>query len=156
MRVRLRLRVRVRLRLRVRVRLRVRLRLRLRFRVRVRDGLGTGLCCDIAIPNPGWSHQDGCYNKDEHTAGGVERWACASMVMCTLGMKYIRERKVGKRRQARCFSKAGSVSVRFTDSYIVPRARTVKYKLTYQVSEGCGWCGRGEFPARLGLALGLG
>ena len=95
-RVRLRLRVRVRLRLRVRVRLRVRLRLRLRFRVRVRDGLGTGLCCDIAIPNPGWSHHDGCYNKDEHTAGGVERWACASMVMCTLGMKYIRERKVGK------------------------------------------------------------
>ena len=141
-RVRLRRRVRVRLRLRVRVRLRVRLRLRLRFRVRVRDGLGTGLCCDIAIPNPGWSHQDGCYNKDEHTAGGVERWACASMVICarcTLGMKYIRERKVGKRRQARCFSKAGSVSVRFTDSYIVPRARTVKYKLTYQVSEGCGW-----------------
>ena len=87
-RVRLRRRVSVRLRLRVRVRLRVRLRLRLRFRVRVRDGLGTGLCCDIAIPNPGWSHQDGCYSKDEHTAGGVERLACALMVMCTLGMKY--------------------------------------------------------------------
>ena len=132
MRVRLRLRLRVRLRLRLRVRLRVRIRLRvLRFRVRVRDGSGTGLCCDIAIPNPGWSHQDVCYNKDEPTAGGVERWACASMVMCRLGMKYIRERKVGKRRQARCFSKAGSVSVRFTDLYSAPRARTVKYKLTY-------------------------
>ena len=36
-------------------------------------------------------------------------------------------------------SKTGSVSVRFMDLCIVPRARTVMYKLTYQVSEGCGW-----------------